>query len=437
MPKINPFNPSSPVRPGMFAGRLKEIQRLENALLQTRSGNPTNTLVVGERGIGKSSLLFYLKAVADGSIPLAGVPLLRFLVIDTDIDEGVTQLGLVRKIEMALRHQLATTEPARAFLSSAWSFLQRLEMAGVAVKDGAISQLEEETLEEFSYSLARTAERLCANEGETVFSAAYDGLLIIIDEADNAAAALHLGSFLKLLLERLHRRGCDKVMVALAGLPGIRQVLTDSHASSLRLFEELELERLSPDDARWVIGLGLKKATELNSGIAFSAKEEAQDLLIALSEGFPHFLQQFCYSAFALDTDNVIDRDDVSKGAFGKYGAMELIGNRYYRHDFYDRIKEESYRHVLRIMADHLDSWVSKKDIRKRFKGNTATLDSAIYALRKRHIIIPKEGARGFYKLQNRGFAFWIKVYTSSPGEFGLPEVASQPATSPLAAPQE
>jgi hypothetical protein len=36
MPKINPFQPNSPVAPGMFAGRLAEIQTLEKGLQQAK-----------------------------------------------------------------------------------------------------------------------------------------------------------------------------------------------------------------------------------------------------------------------------------------------------------------------------------------------------------------------------------------------------------------
>jgi hypothetical protein len=402
----------------MFAGRIEEITRLERALLQTRSGNPRNALIVGERGIGKSSLLFYLKAVAEGVVAIDGEKV-RFLVIDTDLADDVTQLGLVRKIEMALRHQLGQSEAARGFLMTAWDFLQRVEVAGFSLKDMKPAEIDDSTIEEFGYSLAATIERLCTDDGG-LFGAKYDGLLLIVDEADNASRPLNLGSFLKLLVERLQRRGCNRLMIALAGLPEIRGVLTASHPSSLRLFEELEMGRLSTADAKWVIRRGLERAKELNGGVEFTATEDAQDVLVSLSEGFPHFLQQFSYSAFDADTDNIIDKVDVGKSAFGRYGAMELIGKRYYHHDFYERIKQESYRQVLRIMADHLDEWVTKETIRKKFKGTRGTLDNALHALRKRHIIIPKEGELGLYRLQNKGFAFWIKVYTAKPRELGL-----------------
>ncbi len=62
-------------------------------------------------------------------------------------------------------------------------------------------------------------------------------------------------------------------------------------------------------------------------------------------------------------------------------------------------------------MADKLDGWVAKKEIKNKFKGKEATLNNAIKALRDRHIIISKEGVRGVYRLQHKGFALWIKLY--------------------------
>jgi hypothetical protein len=97
---------------------------------------------------------------------------------------------------------------------------------------------------------------------------------------------------------------------------------------------------------------------------------------------------------------------------------MEQIGDRYYRDNFYNKIQQESYRQVLRIMADHLDSWVSKGAIREKFEGKTTTLDNALHALRERGIILSKEGEKGVYRLQHKGFALWIKLYTGDPELF-------------------
>ncbi len=57
----------------------------------------------------------------------------------------------------------------------------------------------------------------------------------------------------------------------------------------------------------------------------------------------------------------------MSRGAFSKGGALELIGDRYYRNDFYNKIQKDSYRQVLRIMASKAHIWVTKADIKRKF----------------------------------------------------------------------
>ena len=76
-----------------------------------------------------------------------------------------------------------------------------------------------------------------------------------------------------------------------------------------------------------------------------------------------------------------------------------------------EKIQKESYRQVLRIMADDLDNWVSRDKIKSQFKGADSILNNAIKALRDRHIILSKEGERGMYRLQHKGFALWIKLH--------------------------
>jgi Cdc6-like AAA superfamily ATPase len=409
--RINPFKPNSPIHPGMFTGRASEVERLEAHLLQTRAGQASNFMITGERGIGKSSLLNYIKWVAEGHIAVDGLTM-NFLVIDTDVDQSTTQLGLIKKIERALRHSLGRSEPARNFLHQAWSFLQRVEAAGTKVNKTEAPDCDEVIFDEFAYSLAEIVQRVTdESRAPDLFNARYDGVLILIDEADNAGKHLQLGSFLKLLTERVQRRGCDCLMIGLAGLPELRRVLSDSHRSSLRLFEELPLDRLSREEVVQVIDVCVRFANKKSTRVT-KVTTDAKDALVALSEGYPHFIQQFGFSAFTADEDGSIDGVDVTNGAFGARGALELIGDRYYRNDFYGKIQRDSYRQVLRIMADRLDSWVTKAEIRDRFKGNESTLDNAIKALRDRHIILSKEGERGIYRLQQKAFAFWIKLCT-------------------------
>ena len=352
----------------MFVGRSQEIERLEQALIQTRSGEPAHFMITGERGIGKTSLLLYLKYVATGQIPYNSVNF-RFLTLDLDLDPNTTQLGLIRRIKMHLDHQLGKTESARTFLGNAWAFLQRIRIMDSGLEKFEKDSSEELLLDEFALTLAQVCERTCDQQAPSLFSAQYDGILLVIDEADNCSNQLHLGSFLKLLIERLQRHGCTRVLVALAGLPELRTRLHTSHPSSLRIFEDLQLGRLTNQEVANVITLCLERANRDNEEKT-TITDEARKVLVNLSEGYPHFIQQFGYSAFASDKDFLIDQTDVQASAFGQRGALDLIGDRYYRNDFYNKIQQDSYRQVLRIMADDLDGWVSRSAIASSSKGN-------------------------------------------------------------------
>jgi len=399
----------------MFVGRLPQVEALEEALLQTRAGRPKNFMLTGERGIGKTSLLQYFKWVAQGHIAIQDERM-NFLVLELDLDTSSTDVGVIRRVNLGLKRELAKTEPARSFLSKGWEFLQRLEGLGVSLRDREKASDPETLQDEFAYSLAMTANRIAQEDAPSLFGARYDGVILLIDEADNAPKSLGLGSFLKLLTERLQRHGCEQFMLGLAGMPTLREVLRESHVSSLRIFDELPLDTLSADEVSTVIDRALTVANEENIEKT-SIDDAGRSGLIYLSEGYPHFIQQFGYSAFSIDTDCVIDLEDVRIGAYASLGAMEKIGDRYYRDDFYNKIQKDSYRQVLRIMADNGNKWVSKQDIRAKFRGQTSTLDNAIHALRERKIILAKEGVKGMYRLQHRGFAFWIKLYTTDPRE--------------------
>ena len=241
MARINPFRPNSPVAPGMFVGRLSQLEALEAALLQTRAGRSKSFMLTGERGIGKTSLLQYFKWVAQGHINIQGERM-NFLVVELDLDASSTDLGLIRRVELGLQRELAKGEPARSFLSTGWDFLKRVQALGVSVRDGERITDPEVLHDEFAHSLALTANRTAQADAPSVFGSKYDGIILLLDEADNAPRALRLGALLKLLVERVERHGCGHLMIGLAGMPALREHLRESHASSLRIFDELPLE---------------------------------------------------------------------------------------------------------------------------------------------------------------------------------------------------
>lgn len=199
-------------------------------------------------------------------------------------------------------------------------------------------------------------------------------------------------------------------MFVVVGLPDITDKLLSSHESSLRIFNQIKIKELNPSDRKRVVELGMEEANRLNAD-STSITEDAKNHISTLSESYPHFIQQFSYSAFESSTDGEISSEDVLNGAFDPGGAIDAIGTQYYAADYHSKIKSDEYRQVLSIMAGSMNSWIKKSEIRAKFSGNDQTLTDALSALTRRKIILKNSSVRGEYRLQQKGFALWIKLF--------------------------
>jgi Cdc6-like AAA superfamily ATPase len=403
MRKFNPFTPNSPVYPDMFAGREKEIIKIENSLYQTKLGNPSHVLIIGERGIGKSSLLLVSEFLASKECGK-----FNFLVVPLFINDNTTLEDLARNIKFGIERQLGQDEKILSFTKSTWSFLQKFEAAGVKYNSNE-QKFASELVDNIVFSVADTIKAITNKSllSDVGLREPKDGIVFLIDEADNAAKNLKLGVFLKNLSERLIFERCNKFLLIVAGLPRLRDALRESHESSLRLFEDIELNVLSSNEVKTVIKNGLGRANEQSNGVVYSIESNALNDIFIFSEGYPHFVQQIAASSFVADLDNVITTEDVDNGL---YEALFQIGQKYYHDLYFNKINVDSYREILNIMARKWDQWVSKKEIENEFKGSQASLVNGLKALRDRNIILSKIGSKGMYRLQWKGFALWIKT---------------------------
>jgi hypothetical protein len=402
--KFNPFRPNNMVGPGMFVGRHDEIRMVEKCLYQAKNGNPQHFLVQGERGIGKSSLFLYVKAIC-GSGKGDGIREdLRFLVVSVDLGGSRSQIDIIRKIGRGLRQALGEHQAAKEMAKDFWSWLTNWEILGVKYTKDQDSldpeQVADELVGKFVGFTASTLGTI-------------DGVLILVDEADRPDVSAGLGEFLKFFAERLARKDCNNVLLGLAGLPTVIAKLRDSHESSPRLFHTMLLEPLEAEERKRVVRMGLHQAFSKN-GYETKITNEALDFLAELSEGYPHFVQQFSYSAFDEDSDNVIDEDDVGNGAFKEGGALSQLGDKFFNEMYHARISSEDYRRVLDAMAEHGDSWVSRKKIIAESGVSEANVGNALVALKAKEVILQDDTRRGFYRLPTNSFAAWINAIRSA-----------------------
>ncbi len=172
----------------MFTGRAEEIVAVERSLFQAKCGNPQHFLIEGERGIGKSSLLFLVSAFAQGTISPIEAPDMKFLVLSVDLGNATSQIDIVRSIARELRSEIGRTSAIKENARKVWDFLTNWEILGVRYHKGNVGLQSDDARDEL---IAQISE-LC-NTG----ACEIDGVFIIIDEADAPPVEAALGEFLK------------------------------------------------------------------------------------------------------------------------------------------------------------------------------------------------------------------------------------------------
>lgn len=386
--------------PGMFAGRTDEIDFIEGCLRQAKHGNPKHFLLTGERGIGKSSLVLFEQYSAQGLINTKkDQKPLKFFVVSVSLRKEDTFLSIMSRIANGLRKEVARNHDVIGnFVMKSLDVLSRFEAAGVK-----FNHAPKATEEEAFASLQDDFEETILKMGD-----AFDGIFLLIDEADGPLADAGLGMFCKLLTEEMAKRRTDRICIGLAGLPSLTAKLAENHESSLRLFHILTLKPLEPAERRMVIDMGLDNANKTNPE-PVTIDEETLQLLSSYSEGYPHFLQEFAFCAFEADSDNVINKADFFQSLFSENGAFDQLGVKYFD-KAYATPSSDDYRRVLHAMSENLDDWTSRADIITGSGLKGGTVDNALRALKQKNIIVPDDLRAGYYRLPTRSFAAWINI---------------------------
>lgn len=390
--KFNPFLPGQAADPGMFEGRAAEIDVLAKALNQTRHGHGSHAMVTGERGIGKTSLLSYLDRIARNDLPDTDTPF-DFATLLTDLAGVSTHAGITRRVGVALERRLRAAAPMRDGVRQIWEFLSKWEILGVRYDKGD-DQIDAEAAFDILVDKLAELER----------TGLFQGTLILLDEADDPPLDARLATWLKMMIERLDRNAVRKVMLVLAAQDSVRDKLFADHQSVLRNLQWVTLRALSDDGCHAALKAAMVRSAEKN-GFQTGLAPDAADRIVALSDGYPHFLQQYGFSAFDHDTDNLIDVGDVAASA--PAATME-IGAKFFAQSYRASIGSDDYRQVLHFVAQAGADWLTRKDIVARSGVREAIVNNALRRLVEIGFLERDSLRDGFYRIPTRAFAAWL-----------------------------
>ncbi|WP_017660276.1 ATP-binding protein [Baaleninema simplex] len=215
---VDPFFPNRPVDdPLRFAGRREQVEEVIDALFQILNSNPKHSIITGDRGIGKSSLLLQTKLLASGDNRLAerlkldlGVESYKFATVWHDCDKEQNVQGLINGLTKEFESKL------HGFLGNFNFKLNVLKTLEVSNKDSSLECISE-IVNAFVGDIKKAHDRL-SEKG-------YNGIIFFIDELDRVDPSSGVASFFKLASERMARENYKNVAFIAAGISGAIQKL--------------------------------------------------------------------------------------------------------------------------------------------------------------------------------------------------------------------
>jgi hypothetical protein len=273
-PVRNPFAPGAGSQPPELAGREEIVAAANTALQRVLIGRPAQSqMLLGLRGVGKTVLLNKIEQIAEGHGYLTSF-------IEAPEDRTLVDL-LYPKIHQVLR-KLSLVEAAKTAAHSAMRALRSFaSVFKIGVGDLELS-VDPELGVADSGNLEYDITELFLKVGEAA-KAAGRAWALLIDEVQYLSTE-ELGA----LIVAIHRVNQKAMPVLLfgAGLPAIAALTGDAKSYAERLFIFPKVDALSSKDAANAIRQPITDEGE-------SIDEELLAQIVALTKGYPYFLQEW------------------------------------------------------------------------------------------------------------------------------------------------
>ena len=388
---VDPFTPDIPVSdPSRFSGRRTQVELVVDSLYQLKHGKPTSTIITGDRGIGKSSLLNQAKelAVGDNRLPNRlgidlGTEKFDFLVAwhDAAKDQGPREIvtGVLENLQSVVTTILL-------------KFKIELNLGG-ALK---VSQREADPrdisgiVNQFCAEISKVSSR-AAEQGK-------DGVLIFIDELDRASPSSGIATFFKLAIEKLSRDKVTNVAFFCAGITGAIQKLEEEHASIYRTFKEVPVPRLEASETSEILRNGY-------GSVRCQLDERVCMMIHKLAAGYPEPVHLLGSQTLAVDTDDNISIEDVEAA---KIRTIETL-RRNKLTSLLRRAGSGKYQKILRAMADHTGDDVPLSFISDKIGYLQNQYSSNMGNLQTREVIVQRD--RGVYAFVDPLLKEYIKRF--------------------------
>jgi hypothetical protein len=326
-PKLNPFSPGAGTQPPELAGRDEILKAANIALHRIRAGRPEKSqMLLGLRGVGKTVLLNKIGAMAEEIGYHA-------ILLEAPEDQRLAEY-LAPKLKAVLM-QLDRAENAKAQVARAMGALRGFASA-FKVSIGEVAIAVNAPLQADSGNLEIDLPTLFVTVGQAA-KAANSSVAILVDEVQYLSE-----EDLRALIVAFHaiaQKGLPVVFFG-AGLPQIAALSGQAKSYAERLFDFLSVGPLATTAAEQAIEQPIhSEGADIEPG--------ALQRIIAVTKGYPYFLQEWGKHVWNTAKQSPITKDDVDAAS---QAVTDALDQSFFRVRF-DRLtpREQDY---LRAMAE-------------------------------------------------------------------------------------
>lgn len=291
----NPYTPGAGMMPKYLAGRDNIIEGSKNRIEALAAGYQSRSVVYyGLRGVGKTVLLNTIENIADDNN-----------LLNRHIEVNETS-NFVKALTIACNgfvQTLSLKEVIKDKAGKLWSILKSFSTTW-SPEDKTISfELKDQPLE---FATAGTGDlsndftELLVTLGKYA-QQANTAICFCIDEIQYAKT-----NELQALITAVHRLNQLglPVLFFCAGLPKILKTMGDTKSYTERLFEFVEIDSLPAPFAEAAITVPAER-------LSVCYTPEAVDKIIAITQGYPYFIQEMCSTIWENHNSREIDLETV------------------------------------------------------------------------------------------------------------------------------
>lgn len=383
----SPFTPATMVSPKDFVGREDILENIVKHIPTIISGKNRNFYLVGNRGMGKSSLSYYLADLLKE----------KYSIIPIYIsNEGINDLNsLMYNLVQDLLNKIGNKSWAKTIIQSFGDNIEQVGFLNTSLKFTPRDNYLETLIDSFDIFIKDVAN----NIGN------YKGILIIIDDINGLSETPEFVNWFRGMIHKLTFEYNGKIPISflLTSYPENLIKLQNHNESFNRLFYHYTLPLLSEEKIRLFF-------REKFDQTDITCSEDILNLIVQCTYGIPLVMQEIGDNIYWLcDQSKQVTLSIALKGI---ENAANIIRDRYLNSLIYD----ENYFKLLKIISKNVDSEnltnFNTDDILKELKNDEIIILNAFIREASENGIITQVSHydTNVFKFNNPLYVVYIKL---------------------------